>query len=64
MYARQGIHLAQRYKGVTARKTEYEVNQIFDRICKVTLLGNPELSIIISNDMSGWSPQGDRLAWA
>lgn len=64
MYDRQGIPLAQRYKGVTARKSEQEVNSIFDRIREVTLPDNEELCIIVSNDVSGWSPQGDREAWS
>jgi hypothetical protein len=64
MYDRQGIPLSAYYKGVTARKSDLEVNAIFDRVCEVTDPKNSKIPLVISNDISGWSPQGDRSAWS
>jgi hypothetical protein len=36
MYDRQSIPLSSYYKGVTANKSDLEVNAIFDRVCEVT----------------------------
>jgi hypothetical protein len=64
MYDRQGIPLSTYYKGVTARKSDLEVSALFDRICEVTDPKNPKDPLVISNDITGWSPQGDRKAWS
>jgi hypothetical protein len=62
MYDRQGIPLSSYYKGVTARKSDLEVNAIFDRVCEVTDPKNAKIPLVMSNDITGWSPQGDRQA--
>jgi hypothetical protein len=64
MYDRQGIPLSSYYKGVTARKSDLEVNAMFDRICEVTDPKNKKIPVVISDDITGWSPNGDRKAWA
>jgi hypothetical protein len=63
MYDRQGIPLSSYYKGVTARKSDLEVNAIFDRVCDVTDPTNIFTALVISDDVKGWSPHGDRVAW-
>jgi hypothetical protein len=64
MYDRQGMPLSSYYKGVTARKSDLEVNAIFDRVCEVTDPKDSKISLVISCDITGWSPQGDRAAWS
>jgi hypothetical protein len=64
MYDRQGIPLSSYYKGVTARKSDVEVNSLFNRVCEVTDPENPRIAFTLSDDISGWSPQGDRDSWA
>jgi hypothetical protein len=63
-YDRQGIPLSSYYKGVTARKSDIEVNALFSRICEVTDPANSKIPLVISDDISGWSPHGDRCMWA
>lgn len=63
MYDRQGIPLSSYYKGVTARNPDLEVNAIFDRVCDVTDPTNTLTALVISDDVKGWSPRGDRNAW-
>jgi hypothetical protein len=64
MYDRQGIPLSSYYKGVTARKSDLEINALFNRVCEVTDPDNPRIPLVISDDISGWSPHGDRTLWA
>jgi hypothetical protein len=64
MYDRQGIPLSSYYKGVTARKSDVEVNALFGRVCEVTDPTNPKIALTLSDDISGWSPQGDRVSWS
>jgi hypothetical protein len=40
------------------------VNAIFDRVCEVTDPKSKKVPLVISNDITGWSPQGDRIAWS
>ncbi|PNF41068.1 hypothetical protein B7P43_G06243 [Cryptotermes secundus] len=64
MYDRQGIPLSSYYKGVTARKSDLEINALFNRVCEVTDPENPRIPLVISDDISGWSPHEDRILWS
>lgn len=63
-YDRAAIPIAAMYSGVTARKSDIEVQAIFDKICSFTRKDSVKRAIIMSNDVSGWSPLGDREAWS
>lgn len=52
------------YKGVTAKKSDIAVQNIFDRICSMTRRDSKGKVIIMSNDVFSWSPLGDREAWS
>ncbi|APG78069.1 RNA-dependent RNA polymerase [Hubei qinvirus-like virus 1] len=63
-YDRQAIPLGSMYRGMVSRKPPVKVDAMFDRIADLTTKPREYKTIIISNDVSGWSPQGDRKAWA
>lgn len=63
-YDRTALQLATVYDGASIRKPDYVVQRGFNRICDLTDPDSDKNIIIVSNDVSGWSPQGDREAWA
>nr|AXA52552.1 putative RdRp-complex [Linepithema humile qinvirus-like virus 1] len=63
-YDSAAIPMAAMYQGVTASKSDMAVQTMFDRICAMTSKDNPSKVIMMSNDVSGWSPLGDRDSWA
>lgn len=62
-YDQVAIPLSMLYAGVTATRGAGHVAKIFDEICKFTRADKKGVAIIVSNDVSGWSPQADRTAW-
>lgn len=63
-YDRCALPLASLMSGVTSRKSDQHVNNIFNRICTQLRPDSKSHTIVISNDVSGWSPQADRNAWS
>ena len=63
-YDRCAIPIANLYNGATIRKPDYKIQRSFNKICEMTRPGVNKRVIIISNDVSGWSPSGDRSAWS
>lgn len=62
-YDRTALPLAVAYEGASIRKADYMVQRGFDKVCSLTDPDSSKKVIIISNDVSGWSPSGDREAW-
>lgn len=55
------IPVAANNRGVTSRKTDTQVQKTFDKMCEYTV--SKGYSIIVSTDISGWSPSANRDAW-
>lgn len=55
------IPIAADYKGATSRKSNLQVLEIFDKMCEYTV--SKALAVIVSTDISGWSPSASRKAW-
>lgn len=62
-FDRSAIPLSMMYRGVTSRRGNIHVQGIFDDICGKTRPDQEASTVIVSNDVSGWSPSADREAW-
>lgn len=61
---RHCVYVSSLLPGVVSRKGENESEAIFDRLCHLTRKDNKSDQLIVSSDVSSWSPKAPREYWS